>query len=613
MKVTETNGGTKVTAYRGDAKTLLAFDIAEGVGRKNLAGFTIHIQPEGQAGYYLWNNLTFADPAAHQQDAAEPPFSTINAPIHKFRWVHVPGMDHQGLAPKLGAYTYRVTPRYFDGQGALLALDPHRTVTVTLDVGPFAVSRLRVGFTRGFVQSQAYVRRFGPKIPSRPKGGALNFDTRAIGGKTPQGETFTYAQQYAWLGFSARSMVFDILREVLEDDSLSLDVFAYDLNEPDVINAFLELGAQGRLRIILDDASLHHDPAAPPPEDEFEAMLNAAAPGRAICLRGNFDRFAHDKVFIVRKRAGDKAIRVLTGSTNLSVTGLYVNSNHVLVFDDVEVAGLYAQKFDLVWRDKVKAEPFRSSDLANTTYKFGPAHLPKTEISFSPHHDDVALRGLNAMVSRILEEPLVADGLGSVLFAVMGLEGGKVNPVYDALNAVHKNTKLFSYGVSDDPGGIAYYPVGAQTGVLVTGKPTKSRLPKPFNQVPSLGFGHQIHHKFVVCGFNGPDPVVYCGSSNLAFVGETVNGDNLLAIRDADVAAAFAIEALALVDHFNFLGRVADEAKKAGVAPATLTSGAGKRTAAVAAQWFLGVTDAWARKYFDPADLHCRDRKLFSR
>ncbi|MGH1559094.1 phospholipase D-like domain-containing protein [Caulobacter segnis] len=392
-----------------------------------------------------------------------------------------------------------MTPRYFDGHSALLALDPDRTVVVTLDVGPFAVSRLRVGFTRGFVQSQAYIRRFGSKIPSRPKGGALNFNTQAIGGKTPQGETFTYAQQYAWLGFSARNMVFDVLQEVLEDDSLTLDVFAYDLNEPDVINAFLEPGAQGRLRIILDDASLHHDAAAPPPEDEFEAMLKAAAPGRTICLRGNFDRFAHDKVFIVRTRADNKAVRVLTGSTNLSVTGLYVNSNHVLVFDDAGVAGLYAQKFDTVWRDEVKAEPFRSNDLANTIYRFGAAqHLPTTEISFSPHHDDVALRGLNAMVGRILEEPLVADGLGSVLFAVMGLEGGKVNPVYDALNAVHKNTKLFSYGVSDDPGGIAYYPVGAQTGVLVTGKPAKSRLPKPFSQVPSLGFGHQIHHQ--VCG-----------------------------------------------------------------------------------------------------------------
>ena len=50
--------------------------------------------------------------------------------------------------------------------------------------------------------------------------------------------------------------------------------------------------------------------------------------------------------------------------------------------------------------------------------------------------------------------------------------------------------------------------------------------------MPSIGSGHQIHHKFVVCGFNGDDPVVYCGSSNLALGGEQHNGDNLLEIHD---------------------------------------------------------------------------------
>ena len=75
--------------------------------------------------------------------------------------------------------------------------------------------------------------------------------------------------------------------------------------------------------------------------------------------------------------------------------------------------------------------------------------------------------------------------------------------------------------------------------------------------------GHEIHDKFVVCGLNGGDPVVYCGSSNLASGGEAENGDNLLAIHDADVATTFAIEALGLVDHYSFLDRMADPKKTA--------------------------------------------------
>jgi hypothetical protein len=69
--------------------------------------------------------------------------------------------------------------------------------------------------------------------------------------------------------------------------------------------------------------------------------------------------------------------------------------------------------------------------------------------------------------------------------------------------------------------------------------------------------GHEIHDKFIVCGLNTDDPVVYCGSSNLASGGEAENSDNLLEIHDAEVATAFAIEALLLVDHYNFLDRYA--------------------------------------------------------
>jgi hypothetical protein len=136
-------------------------------------------------------------------------------------------------------------------------------------------------------------------------------------------------------------------------------------------------------------------------------------------------------------------------------------------------------------------------------------------------------------------------------------------------------------------------------------------LPKPFNQVPGIGPGHQVHHKFVVCSFNTPDAVVYCGSSNLAAGGEQKNGDNLLEIHDSDVATAFAIEALALVDHFNFLDSFAKNTK----APASAKKKAMptvKSQAAAAGGWFLSTTNQWVQRYYDPKDLKCEDRELFA-
>jgi len=604
--VQSSKGALSLTAYRGDAKTLLAFNLSTKASRTRLAGFTIEIEPPGVESYYLQNNLRFKNPADHAQVATEPANSSINAPFHKFRWVHHPGLVHQGLTPKLGLYTYTVTPRYFDGDESLKPLDPSLSASVKIKVGGFAEGKVAVGFTRGFVQSQAFVRHFGRSAKIKPNGAGLIFDTSQKSGENAEGETFTFEDQYKWLGFTARQIIFDLLDEVFNDGSLTIDVFAYDLNEPGVVERLLEIGKVKRARVILDNAALHHSAAKPKPEDEFEKLFAAKA-GKGAIKRGKFGRYAHDKVFVVSDANGPR--KVLTGSTNFSVTGLYVNSNHVLVFDDRKVAKLYAKLFQDVWDGDVKTAAFKSNALASDTFKFNTASVPDTRITFSPHDEAVARSILGGLVDRIDKEGAETDVKGSVLFAVMGLEGGEDNPVYDALNSVHEQEDIFSYGISDSPKGIALHEVGKKTGVLVTGKPASSVLPPPFSQVPGIGLGHQVHHKFVVCGFNGKDPVVYCGSSNLALAGEQVNGDNLLEIHDEEIATAFAIEALELVDHFEFLDRSAVGPKSKA---AKKKKPAIKAEVAASAGWFLGTTDKWVEKFYDPNDLHFVDRELFA-
>jgi hypothetical protein len=98
------------------------------------------------------------------------------------------------------------------------------------------------------------------------------------------------------------------------------------------------------------------------------------------------------------------------------------------------------------------------------------------------------------------------------------------------------------------------------------------------------------------------------------------NGDNLLAVHDADVATAFAIEALLLVDHYNFLdryatpktgGKVKASAKGAAAKPTVAKQPRSKQQAAVLAKMFLSTTDKWAQTYFDSKDLHSMERELF--
>jgi len=114
-------------------------------------------------------------------------------------------------------------------------------------------------------------------------------------------------------------------------------------------------------------------------------------------------------------------------------------------------------------------------------------------------------------------------------------------------------------------------------------------LPKPFDTVPKID-GYAIHHKFVVVDFKGANPVVYCGSSNLAFGPEQSNGDNLIEIHDRDIVTAFAIEAFRLTEHFQWRNKSQD----------------GKEI-------FLNgnTSEQWYKKYYNPDDLYCVERKLF--
>ncbi len=168
MASQNTKNGFSVRLYQGDAKTLLAFNLPKNKTTR-LAGFTIQCTPQGKPSFYLFNELQFASAEGHAQNTAEPAQSSINTPYQLFRWVHVPGSFHQADQVFFGKYTYTVTPRYFDNKNHLTTIDLSLSVAADIIVGPFVKGSIELGFTRGFVQSQAFVHHFGPKAIFRPK------------------------------------------------------------------------------------------------------------------------------------------------------------------------------------------------------------------------------------------------------------------------------------------------------------------------------------------------------------------------------------------------------------------------------------------------------------
>jgi phosphatidylserine/phosphatidylglycerophosphate/cardiolipin synthase-like enzyme len=578
-----------VRAYKGDAMTLLAFDLDESL-LETFVGFSVHVKQGEREPYFLSNRLSFKPDILRKNgiDNREK-LSTLYSPYQKFNWVHVPSSEHYVDNPYFGRYTYEVTPRYLVDD-VLKDLDPSLTVSVAIEVSPFRDGQAQVGFTRAFISSQAYAYHFSNNGKLRPNKEDLIFDIKEISGKAkrwnPQSKKmedtpYTFEEQHEYLGWQARDRVMEFLDETLNDNNLTLDVFAFDLDEPMVVQKLLILAKQGRLRIILDDSKDHTKKGCF--EDQFKELFKKEAVDIKAIVRGHYQALSHSKVFILRN--GGNAAKVLTGSTNFTTNGLYINANHVIIFNNNKVAQLYADVFDASFGKELMST-FEKTKFAKTDFLISEQELPNMTVRFSPHPKGVADNLFKTISKRIKKAET------DVLFAIMNDRSKS-----DILDAVRKQVKsdgVFTYGITDSAKDIFLYKPNSKRGVRVAGKGTETALPPPFNAVAKVP-GISIHHKFIVVDFKGKNSVVYCGSSNLAYGPEQKNGDNLIEIRDEDVVTAFAIEAIRLVDHFHWRNkkRSAKEKKE----PLYLNDNKDKKK-------------IWYKSHYNPDDLHYLERTL---
>jgi phosphatidylserine/phosphatidylglycerophosphate/cardiolipin synthase-like enzyme len=581
MEATKFSGnsaGLSVVIYPGDNKILIAMSLEDGDvndSDKNLAGFAIWRQYDGKPEEILQNRIGFTVGVNNQTTAETREWTDSDkAPFQKFRWIDVPpdGFD-TGIA-------YRVQALYFTGQQ--FATKPGQEVTVKVTPVRRLFGKFQPAFTRGYIASQAYTDKFDNK------------DIRPTGAKTADFDTKPFQPQYQWLGADARQQLFDFIADCEQDTTAKIDVYAYDLDEPDIIAAICRMGKQGRLRAVLDNADLHSKPDKKTgvlPIEVTAAKMIIAAAGAANVRQGKFARYQHCKVFIKRDASGN-AQKVIFGSMNFSVRGIYVQANNVVHVDDAKTAGMFAASFDDAFKNNVSAPPFRKDPIAQGYMVCSPAataDLPKFSLSLSPHTDP--MMSLGPMSDRIRK------ATSSVFYAVMEPTGQ--GPVLNTLRAIAAKPTVFSYGTVETNKGLAVQSPDGEMGVMTSFAALTKNVPQPFKKEFNGGAGMHIHDKFVVVDFNGDNPTVFTGSSNLAAGGENQNGDSLAMIEDAAVANMFAIEAVALFDHYHF--RKVMQTVTTQEPPLTL--------------WYPGKPNAppaWWKAYYDPKAIQMRDRYLFA-
>jgi hypothetical protein len=561
--------GLSVKLWRGERMCLIGMDVDS--PEPDFVGFAIEVKSPGSPAFMpLRNRLAFAyDKPASKAVTDLHVYPSIDAPFQKFRWMHFP------YDPKIGTYTYRVTKRHMTAADKPLVNGTSLSLDISLDPATYD-NFLDVGFTRNFASSQAYADKYGNNpniIPKKEKDG-LSF-------KKVAGDV------YQWLGFEACELVFAFLDEAVNDPAITLDLFAYDFNEPDILSRLVKLG--GRLRAIIDDSGTHKPGAS---AESGAAKVLTGSAGKNNVRRMHFSGLQHNKVLIAKRNG--VPFKVLFGSTNFSFRGLYIQANNAIVCCAPEAAGLFEQVFQLAFTNP---KAFATDPISQQWHLVQVDGKPPLHFCFSPHaQPDLALNPIGGAIDQ---------ASSSVFFSIAFLSTTKSGAVRESIDRLMKKN-VFSYGISDKKGGLTIKKPDGSIGIVDFEYLAKD-VPQPFKQEWSGGSGIHEHHKFVVTDFNLPTAKVFTGSSNLSPSGEGGNGDHLVMIEDQRVATAYAIEALRLFDHFHFRSRLQDAAKgktPKGQAPDTLRL---MKPAAISQQ------PAWFDPYYQAGTQWAKDREVFSR
>jgi hypothetical protein len=403
------SGSLSVKLWRGERMCLVGMDVA--AVEDDFVGFSIEVKGPGASEYVpLLNRLNFDYLPGGPGVNGFRNYSSLVAPFQKFRWIHFPP------DPRDGDYLYRVTEMHMNAGGTLRAGDQVANLNMRLDQVTYD-DYLDVGFTRNFASSQAFAEKYhnNPNVIPQKADEGLQFQKIA-------------GDVYQWLGFEAHDLIFGMLNEVHDDPRLSIDVFAYDFNEPDIL-AKLE-GCGDRVRAVIDNSGDHA--AATSAETQAASRLAHSAGANAV-RRMHFANLQHNKVFIVRRDGAPQ--KVLFGSTNFSFRGLYIQANNVLVFYASAAAGLFGHAFDLAFAG---GAAFADDALSAQRHLVQTAGKPVAHFCFSPHHaSDLSLSPVGAAIDQ---------ASSSVFFAIAFLNQIKSGPTRGAIDRLTQK-KLFSYGI----------------------------------------------------------------------------------------------------------------------------------------------------------------------
>lgn len=230
--------------------------------------------------------------------------------------------------------------------------------------------QMNVAFTRGFVSSKAFGKKFGANgvgdiLPAKADDG-LDFKPK---------DAEQEEKALSWMGFEARKVILSAIDAAIKDTTAEVRLLAYDFNDPEIVLRLQKLGK--RVKVIIDDSNSHE--GVEDAESKAAEMLRKTA-GKDNVQRQHMGSLQHNKVLIVN---GNKTKIAIGGSTNFSWRGLYVQNNNLVALQGAQPVEIFNQAFENYWAHPNDTDGFYKT--ASSQWTDLGLRGVDAQVTFSPH------------------------------------------------------------------------------------------------------------------------------------------------------------------------------------------------------------------------------------
>ena len=279
------------------------------------------------------------------------------------------------------------------------------------------------------------------------------------------------------------------LANAIDQVQNTLDIVAFELNNEVIVQAILDAHERGvTVRMVTDDEHGLED---------RDGIVQSLADAGIPVVDDSRSALMHNKFMIMDEQA------VWTGTWNYTVNGTYRNNNNAIVMQNPQAVVAYQDEFDEMFKDG----------------EFGPRSTDDGLIKFTQGDTEV-----------------------SILFAS---EGNVIEAVGDAVREAKSNIRFMTFVFSSDSLAEAMLEMIQNPDITIEGVFENRNSTASWSQLPPLhcagahvrqdGNRYVLHHKTVIID----DDTVVTGSFNFSGNASRSNDENLMIIKDKDIARLY--------------------------------------------------------------------------